>query len=183
MAKRKAGEELAEATTVTRQSLTAPGMVAGTLAYMAPEQLKGHPADERSDIWALGIVLHEMATGTRPFQGQTGFELTAAILNQPVPEVPASVPAPLASVVDRCLAKEPGERYQQSSEVRAALEAVASGQAVARPPGPGTAPGRRAAVVPRRRLDGPRGGGRARRSPSSPPACCSGSTWGASARV
>jgi len=139
---------------VTRQSLTAPGMVAGTLAYMAPEQLKGRPADERSDIWALGIVLHEMATGTRPFQGQTGFELTAAILNQPVPEVPASVPAPLANVVARCLAKEPGERCQPSSEVRAALEAVASGQAVARMPGPATAPGPRAAEMPRRRWMG-----------------------------
>ena len=129
-------------------------MVAGTLAYMAPEQLKGRPADERSDIWALGIVLHEMATGTRPFQGQTGFELTAAILNQPVPEVPASVPAPLANVVARCLAKEPGERCQPSSEVRAALEAVASGQAVARMPGPATAPGPRAAEMPRRRWMG-----------------------------
>ena len=65
----------------------------------------------------------------RPFQGQTGFELTSAILSQPLPPLPSSVPAPLAGVIDRCLAKEPGERYQQSTEVRAALEAVASGQA------------------------------------------------------
>ena len=132
LARRLAGEELAEATTMTRQSLTAPGMVAGTLAYMAPEQLRGHAADERSDIWALGVVLHEMATAKRPFQGQTGFELTAAILSQPAPPVPASVPAPLAGVIERCLAKEPGERYQQSSEVRAALEAAASGHGTAR---------------------------------------------------
>jgi hypothetical protein len=129
LAKRLTGEELADVATATPQTLTAPGMVAGTLAYMAPERLRGHPADERSDIWALGIVLHEMATGQRPFQGQTGFALTAAILSQPAPPVPASVPAPLANVVKRCLAKDPRERYQQSSEVRAALEAVASGQA------------------------------------------------------
>ena len=129
LAKRLTGEELAEATTVSRPSLTGPGMVAGTLAYLAPEQLRGQPADARSDIWALGVVLYELATGKAPFQGQTGFELTSAILSQPLPPLPSSVPAPLAGVIDRCLAKEPGERYQQSTEVRAALEAVASGQA------------------------------------------------------
>jgi serine/threonine-protein kinase len=143
LAKRLAGEELAEVTTVTQQSLTAPGMVAGTLAYMAPEQLRGHPADERSDIWALGIVLHEMATGTRPFQGQTGFELTAAILSQPTPPVPASVPAPLAGVIERCLAKDPGERYQRSGEVKAALEAAESGRAPVPLPARRTVPKRR----------------------------------------
>jgi TolB-like protein/Tfp pilus assembly protein PilF len=129
LAKRLTGEELADVATATQQTLTAPGMVAGTLAYMAPERLRGHPADERSDIWALGVVLHEMATGQRPFLGQTGFELTAAILSQVALPVSASVPAPLANVVERCLAKDPRERYQQSSSVRAALEAVASGQA------------------------------------------------------
>src|SRR5512137_3030685 len=130
LAKRLTGEDLAEATTVSRQTLTGPGMVAGTLAYMAPEQLRGQPADARSDIWALGAVLYELAAGQRPFQGQTGFELSSAILSQPLPPLPSSVPAPLAGVIDRCLTKEPGERYQQGTEVRAALEAVASGQAV-----------------------------------------------------
>jgi TolB-like protein/tRNA A-37 threonylcarbamoyl transferase component Bud32 len=128
LAKRLTDEQLADATTVSRQSLSAPGVVAGTLAYMAPEQLQGHAADARSDIWALGVVLYELATGKRPFQGQTGFDLTAAILREPLPALPSSVPAPLAGVVDRCLAKEPGERYQQGSEVRAALGAVASGE-------------------------------------------------------
>jgi TolB-like protein/Tfp pilus assembly protein PilF len=108
-------------------------MVAGTLAYMAPEQLRGQRADERSDVWALGIVLHEMAAGRRPFEGQTGFELTAAILSHPTPRVPASVPTPLAGVIERCLTKDPAERYQRGSDVKAALEAVASGHEVARP--------------------------------------------------
>ncbi len=134
LAKRLTEEALAEVTTVAPQSLTAPGMVAGTLAYMAPEQLRGRPADARSDIWALGVVLYEMAAGRRPFQGQTGFELTAAIFNQPVPPMPAPVPGPVAGVVERCLAKEPGERYQRAGEVKAALEAVASGRDVARWP-------------------------------------------------
>jgi eukaryotic-like serine/threonine-protein kinase len=128
LAKRLTGEALTEATTVSRHSLTAPGVVAGTLAYMAPEQLQGQPADARSDIWALGVVLYELATGKRPFQGQTGFDLTAAILREPLPALPSSVPAPLAGVIDRCLAKEPGERYQRGAEVRAALEAVAAGE-------------------------------------------------------
>ena len=129
LAKRLTGEELADATTVSPHSVTAPGVLAGTLAYMAPEQLRGQPADARSDIWALGVVLYELVAGQRPFQGQTSFELSSAILGQPLPPLPSSVPAPLAGVMDRCLAKEPGERYQQGAEARAALEAVASGQA------------------------------------------------------
>ena len=122
-------DELAEATTATRQSLAAPDTFTGALAYKAPEQLCGQPADARSDIWALGVVLYELATGRQPFQGQTGFELSSAILSQPLPSLPSSVPAPLAGVIGRCLAKGPGERYQQSTEVRAALEAVASARA------------------------------------------------------
>ncbi len=121
-------DELAEATTMSRPSLAAPDVFTDALAYRAPEQLRGQAADARSDIWALGVVLSELAAGKRPFQGQTAFELSSAILSQQPPRVPSSVPAPLASVIDRCLAKEPGERYQQATEVRAALEAVASGR-------------------------------------------------------
>jgi len=109
--------------------LTSPGTAVGTVAYMSPEQALGKDLDARTDLFSLGVVLYEMATGRPPFRGETGFELTSAILNQPLPRLPSSIPAPLAGVIDRCLAKEPEERYQQSTEVRAALEAVASGQA------------------------------------------------------
>jgi len=127
LAKRLTDEQLADVTTVRQHSLTEPGMVAGTLAYMAPEQLRGHAADERSDIWALGVVLYEMATGQRPFKGQTGFELTSAVLKEVPPPLPSSVPAPLAGVIEHCLVKEPVERCQRSSEVQAALETVLTG--------------------------------------------------------
>jgi len=134
LAKRLAEGDLAEATTLAQASLTQAGAIVGTLAYMAPEQLLGKPADARSDVWALGVVLYEMAAGRRPFGGDTGFELSSAILGQPPAPLPATVPAPLAAVIARCLAKEPSQRYQRGGEVRAALEAVASGETL--PPWP-----------------------------------------------
>ncbi|MGE5199275.1 MAG: protein kinase domain-containing protein [Rhodospirillaceae bacterium] len=147
LAKRLVAEDEADAATRSRQSLTEVGMTPGTLAYMAPEQLRGQPADARSDIWALGIVLYELVSGQRPFQGKTGFELSSAILNQPVPAVPPAVPAPLAAVIDHCLAKEPGDRYQRADEVRAALDAAASGQTTPLPASRRATRGRRRASV------------------------------------
>jgi serine/threonine-protein kinase len=135
LAKRVAGEEWATATTVTQPAFTAAGIIAGTLAYMAPEQLRGLAADARSDIWALGIVLYESAAGTRPFGGRTGFEVSSAILAEAPPPLPPAVPAPLAAVIERCLAKGPEQRYQRAGEVRAALEALQAGGTLPRPSG------------------------------------------------
>jgi len=96
----------------------------GTLPYMSPEVLRGHKADHLSDLWALGVLLYEAAAGRLPFRGNTGFEVTSAILREPPPPLPPTVPYGLAAVIQRCLMKEPPERYQRASEVRAALEAL-----------------------------------------------------------
>ncbi len=125
LAKRIGAE--ADAATLSQVSpLTQAGAIAGTLHYLPPEVLRGEPADARSDIWSLGVVLYEMASGKLPFQGRTSFEVTSGILREPPAVLPARVPPGLRAVIQRCLAKEPGQRYQRASEVRAALEAIGS---------------------------------------------------------
>jgi serine/threonine-protein kinase len=131
-------EEFSEATQ-SKVSLAESGVIAGTLHYLAPETLRGASADARSDIWALGVILYELAAGARPFDGSTGFALSSMILRDPPGPLPPGVPAGLRSVIERCLIKEPAERYQRASEVFAALEAIES-QGMDSP-----------AVVPRRR--------------------------------
>lgn len=128
----------ADALTEPAAPLTRQGSVVGTVAYMAPEVLRGGAADGRSDIWSLGVMLFEMTTGRRPFSGVSVFELTSAVLTSATPPIPADVPGGIASIIQRSLLKLPGERYQQAAEVRAALEAVShSGSApipIRRPP-------------------------------------------------
>lgn len=110
--------------TQSQLSLDRPGAIAGTLPYMAPELLKGQPADERSDIWALGVVLYELTTGLQPFRGSTTFELSSVILCG-VPEAfPATVPPGLRAIVHRCLAKDSSERFQSAAAVAAALDSL-----------------------------------------------------------
>ena len=100
--------------------------VSGTLPYMAPEILRGEPADYRGDLWALGVVLYEMASGRLPFAGRTGFEVSTAIMREIPGALGPPVPPGLWAVIQRCLAKEPIQRYQRASEVQAALEALQS---------------------------------------------------------
>jgi TolB-like protein/Tfp pilus assembly protein PilF len=99
---------------------------AGTPPYMAPEVLRGGVADARSDIWSLGVLLHESLAGTRPFEGLTREDITTAILRDAPKPLPPHVPPELGRIVTRCLTKDPGGRYQRAGEVRAALEAVQS---------------------------------------------------------
>lgn len=109
------------------RSLDAPvgrSGISGTLPYLAPEILAGQEADARSDLWAWGVLLHQMAAGQLPFQGRTSFETSSAILRESPRPLPSRVPASLRAIIQRCLIKEPAERYQSAREVRAALEAV-----------------------------------------------------------
>src|SRR5688500_794148 len=127
LARRVAGHDGPDADVETRATLTQPGTVVGTLAYMSPEQLRGEVADHRADIWALGVVLYELATGRLPFSAPSGFELSSRILSEPPAPVPAAVPVALRAVIEKCLEKSRDRRYQSANEVRAALEAIQTG--------------------------------------------------------
>jgi serine/threonine protein kinase/tetratricopeptide (TPR) repeat protein len=119
---------------VTRKSLQAVTAttvgLAGTMPYLSPEQLEGGEASARSDIWALGIVMYEMAAGVKPFTGDNLYRLCTGIINGETPPLPESVPPGLVAVIRRCLEKEPSRRYQRAGEVRAALEALEPSSAV-----------------------------------------------------
>src|SRR3984957_12960789 len=120
-----------DVTRKTLQAVTATTIgLAGTMPYMSPEQLEGGDASARSDIWALGIVMYEMAAGVKPFSGDNLYRLCTGIINEPIPALPETVPPGLAAVIRRSLEKEPSRRYQRAGEVRAALEALEPSSAV-----------------------------------------------------
>ncbi len=106
--------------TMTSDSRTQVGVVMGTPAYMSPEQTSGRPLDHRTDIFSLGVLLYEMATGKRPFQGGSSAELVSAILRDTPPAVTDSrpdLPTDLARIIRRCLEKEPRHRVQTARDV------------------------------------------------------------------
>ena len=113
-------------------SLTASGTVLGTPNYLPPEVLLGGKADERSDVWAMGVVLYEMASGKLPFEGASVGELAGAIVSGAPAPLSGRVPVGIRAVIGRCLAKEPSRRYRQGAEVRVALEALLGAEAPAR---------------------------------------------------
>lgn len=104
----------------TDATQTAEGMVIGTATYMAPEQARGQPADARSDIFSLGAVLYELLAGKRPFTGNTGVQILAAVLH--AEPSPLRTGTDLDKIVMRCLRKDAAQRFQSMSELRAALE-------------------------------------------------------------
>ncbi len=109
------------------------GTVAGTFPYMAPEVLRAEEATTRSDLWALGVMLYEMASGRRPFDGSTRADTVSSILRDTPEPLPTHVSSGLRSIIQRCLNREPAQRYAHASAIEAALEAIHSDSAVAEP--------------------------------------------------
>src|SRR5579863_8353444 len=106
--------------TMTSDSRTQVGVVMGTPAYMSPEQTSGRTLDHRTDIFSLGVLLHEMATGRRPFEGTSSAELVSAILRDtppPVTDVRPDLPSDLARIIRRCMEKDPSHRVQTARDV------------------------------------------------------------------
>ena len=139
LAKQAAPEQLSAtltAITTDQSKLTADGMLAGTFQYMAPEQLEGKEADARTDIFALGEVLYEMATGKPAFSGKSQASLIASILTTeppPMKQLQPLTPSALERVVRKCLAKDPDERWQSASDLASELKWIAEGAVEPRP--------------------------------------------------
>ncbi len=114
----------------TRQGLTQEGTILGTFQYMAPEQLEGKDADARTDIWAFGATLYEMATGRKAFSASSQASLITAIMSSdpaPISAVQPMSPPALDRVVKTCLAKDPEERWQSAADIKRELQWVAEG--------------------------------------------------------
>jgi Tol biopolymer transport system component len=111
----------------TVQVATEAGVVMGTAGYMSPEQVRGKPADHRSDIFSFGAILYEMLSGKRAFHGESGVETMSAILKEEVPELSETgrnIPPALDRIVRHCLEKQPGQRFQSAGDVAFDLEAL-----------------------------------------------------------
>ena len=111
----------------TMQAGTEPGLVMGTVGYMSPEQVRGKPADQRSDIFSFGAILYEMISGKRAFHGETPADTMSAILKEEVPELSETarnVPPGLERIVRHCLEKNPAQRFHSASDMAFDLEAL-----------------------------------------------------------
>ncbi len=105
---------------------TRKGTILGTAPYMSPEQVEGKDVDVRSDVFSLGIILYEMASGDRPFQGDSAMRLFSAILKD-APEPIDHVPEAVARIIERCLEKDPSDRFESAREVHATLAQLKQG--------------------------------------------------------
>jgi len=123
----------------SHKPVTAEGHIVGTFQYMAPEQLEGKEADERSDIFSLGAVLYEMASGRRAFPGKTQASIIAGILAAdppPVSSIQPLTPPALTQLIKTCLAKDPDERWQTAHDIRIQLKHISEGSSQAGVPAP-----------------------------------------------
>jgi len=133
LARAEAAAGIGESGLATLSSPSSPthaGAVVGTVGYMSPEQVRGQAADHRSDLFSLGLVLHEMLSGRRAFARETAAETMTAILREPAPELHLSgsdAPPELGRIVSHCLEKAPGERFQSARDLAFALRSVLSG--------------------------------------------------------
>ncbi len=117
--------------------LTTAGAVLGTIQYMSPEQIEGRPADARSDLFALGTVLYEAATGKRPFEGKSQISVASAILEkepEPISAIQPLTPPGLEYVVKTCMAKNPDDRFQSAHDVKLQLQWIAREPALGKEP-------------------------------------------------
>ena len=115
----------------TDSNPTGPGSVLGTVSYMSPEQAKGLSIDPRSDLFSLGVVLHEMLSGRHPFKRTSSAETVSAILRDEPPDLATlerSVPGAVEQLVSRCLEKRPEDRFQTASDLALALDLLARGE-------------------------------------------------------
>jgi serine/threonine protein kinase len=108
---------------------TDTGAILGTVGYMSPEQVQGRSADHRSDIFALGVILFELLTGTRPFEGASAIDIGYAIVHGQPRELPGEVPLAIARIVRRCLRKNPADRYQSAQALARELEHASAADA------------------------------------------------------
>ena len=142
--------EISASPTLTARA-TAAGVILGTAAYMSPEQARGKPVDKRADVWAFGVVLFEMLTGKRLFQGETVSDTLAAVLRDPVDfgKLPPSTLPSVRVLLERCLERDPKQRLQAIGESRIALERTIAGSSGVRAAGPlEAAPAPRASRTP-----------------------------------
>ena len=107
-------------------ALTGKGEILGTFQYMSPEQITGQDAGPRSDIFSFGLVLYEMLTGKRAFEGSSPASVIAAIMERPTPSIADVAPPALDRLLQRCLAKDPDDRWQSARDLKAELEWIAS---------------------------------------------------------
>jgi len=138
--------------TVSLRDQTDAGRILGTVGYMSPEQVRGEPADARSDIFALGCVLYEMLTGKRAFRKATSVETMHAILNEDPPaasDITRTIPLALERVIHRCLEKAPDRRFQSASDLAFALDALSGSGVYSDHAKPVT---KRTTTVPRRAI-------------------------------